>query len=52
MDELMGPEAGLLDELSIEQHKNTWAAPIRGSKSYTIVLEFFVKTVKINMSFN
>lgn len=27
-------------------------APHRGTQSYTVVLEFFVKTIRINMSLN
>ena len=26
--------------------------PLRGTQSYTVVLEFFVKTIRINMSLN
>jgi hypothetical protein len=51
MDELLRLEAGSLHDVDIAID-NTWTSPVRGTKSYTVVLEFFVKTIKINLSLN
>ena len=51
MDDLIGKEAGLLHDTDIAVDNN-WTVPVRGTKSYTVVLEFFVKTIKINLSLN
>jgi hypothetical protein len=57
MDELMGHDAELLQGTESLQDvgtgvENDWDVPVRGTKCYTVVLEFFVKTVRINLSLN
>jgi len=48
MEELFTNENQITHEIA----EDLVEAPLRGTQSYTVVLEFFVKTIRINMSLN